>query len=125
VYSYGRGEEVERVVQVERVAGEEVPHHELVDALLVLRCRFWNSCNAANFWMFRPFGRIASGRRPSSRSASYAVTSDTVVNTVDACAAARIDRELWPDLVLARLLVAVEEREVVVKLWLSPLCSGE
>jgi hypothetical protein len=39
--------------------------------------------------MFSPLGRMASGVRPSSFSASRAVTSLTVVNTVEACAAAR------------------------------------
>jgi hypothetical protein len=39
--------------------------------------------------MFSPLGKIASGARPSSFSASKLVTSLTVVKTVLACAAAR------------------------------------
>ena len=39
--------------------------------------------------MFNPLGRMHSGRRPSSFSASRAVTSLTVLKTVDARAAAR------------------------------------
>ena len=36
IFVAAAGEQIERVVQIERVAGEEVPHHEFVDALLVL-----------------------------------------------------------------------------------------
>ena len=36
VFVAAAGEEVERVVQIERVAGEEMPHDEFVDRLLVL-----------------------------------------------------------------------------------------
>ena len=65
--------------------------------------------------MFSPLGKIACGVRPSSFSASAAVTSLTVVKTVDACVAAFSIWKRGENVVFLRLGVGIQEGEVVVE----------
>ena len=83
------GEEIERAVQVERVAGEEMPHHEFVDPLLVLPMQVLELVRRGEALDVQAVGqdRIRLCGRAVSRL-RRAVTSLTVVKTVDACAAA-------------------------------------
>ena len=111
------GEEVQSPVKIKRVAGEEVPHHELVDAFLVLEMQVLKLVQRSEVVRVEAVGknevRLAA-KQVLSLARGHLAHGGEGVSGVGSSA---LDRELAPDRVMAGGFVRINPREVRIEVW--------